>query len=68
MLSERVRQTNSKIKIGGKSLWLSMMFDENKKNYFVTLISTMNTKLSNVLNVLLKENARHFWGDLVAFL
>ena len=67
MLSERVRQTNSKIKIGGKSLWLSM-FDENKKNYFVTLISTMNTKLSNVLNVLLKENARHFWRDLVAFL
>ena len=68
MLSERVRQTNSKIKIGGKSLWLSMMFDENKKNYFVTLISTMNTKLSNVLNVLLKENARHFWRDLVSFL
>ena len=68
MLSEKVRQTNSKIKIGGKSLWLSMMFDENKKNYFVTLISTMNTKLSNVLNVLLKENARHFWRDLVPFL
>ena len=68
MLSEKVRQTNSKIKIRGKSLWLSMMFDENKKNYFVTLISTMNTKLSNVLNVLLKENARHFWRDLVAFL